>query len=58
LIIPKVLKKENFTMTQIQDIVPVNFKSNQVIQNETIQSHSTKPKVTLRLKRDGLDITF
>jgi hypothetical protein len=45
-------------MTKIQDIVPVNIKPNQATRNEAIQSHSTKPKVALRLKRDDLDITF
>jgi hypothetical protein len=45
-------------MTKIQDIVPVNIKPNQATRNEATQSHSTKPKVALRLKRDDLDITF
>jgi hypothetical protein len=45
-------------MTKIQDIVPMNIKPNQVVRNETTQSHSTKPKIDLRLKREDLDITF
>lgn len=45
-------------MAKIQEIVPVNIKSDQVKQQTSGKSHSIKPKIALRVKRDEMDLIF
>ncbi len=45
-------------MAKIQEIVPVNIKSDQVKQQTSGKSHSIKPKIALRVKRGEMDSIF